>query len=388
MEESTVISVSLLFAAIIGLFWMLYRLRRTTKKRRLNYRCVEVNKPLLALEHPAKINALVTGGSGMLGRELVSCLLKDGGYKVHSLDLFIPEEENHNNEVCSYIQADITNYDDLCTAMRGMDVVFHTAAILPTVMGATNDDFERVVVKGTENVITACKECGVKRLIYTSTADVVISKGEIGVDDTDEDHPLPKDPLNAYVSTKGRAETAVLAANGRDGLITGALRPGGILELIIYPKLNHLMYIGDRERMLPLVTCGDLAKAHLQLEKILAKTDSSSIAGKAFNLSCSISEKELDDFVATEKGDGQIARKLPMPVFILLTYINVIGHWLTGISPINSVMTLMALDILKLKFHTYSSAHAQSEVGWKPTPWRSVVKRIIKEWKETKKKTE
>ena len=348
---------------------------------------MKVNKALLELDDPTKINALVTGGSGMLGREIVSCLLKDRGYKVHSLDLFLPKEENRNGEVCSYIQADITNYNDLCTAMKGMDVVFHTAAILPTVMGATTDNFERVVVKGTENVITACMEYKVKRLIYTSTADVVISKGEMGVDDTDEDHPLPKDPLNAYVSTKGRAETAVLAANSSwDGLTTGALRPGGILELVIYPKLKHLMYIGDRERMLPLVACGDLAKAHLQLEKLLANTySSSSVAGKAYNISCSIPEKELDDLVATEKGDGRIARKLPMLVFILLTYINVMGHWLTGTAPINSVMTFMALDILKLKFHTYSSIHAQSELGWKPTPWRSVVKRIIKEWKETNK---
>ena len=328
MEES--VAIALLFAAVIGLFWMLYTLKRTTTNRRINYRCAEVNKALLELQNDSangRINALVTGGSGMLGREVVSHLLKDGGYKVHSLDLFIPEAKKRNSEVCSYIQADITNYDDLCTAMRGMDVVFHTAAILPTVMGATDADFERVIVQGTKNVITVCRECKVKRLIYTSTADVVISKGEVGVDNTDEYHPFPKEPLNAYVSTKGRAETAVLAANGRDGLVTGALRPGGILEMVVYCKLKHLMYIGDRERILPLVACGDLAKAHLLLDKILANTDSSSAAaGKAFNLSCNIPEKELDNLVAFEKDNGQMARKLPMPVLILLTYLNVIGH--------------------------------------------------------------
>ena len=386
MEES--IGVPVLFIAVIGLLWMLHKLKRTTKKRKINYRCVEVDRAALLDDRLARINALVTGGSGMLGREIVSCLLTDGGYKVHSLDLFIPEEENCNSEVC-YVQADITNYDDLCTATRGMDVVFHTAAILPTVMGATNADFDRIIVQGTENVIAACKECRVKRLVYTSTADIVISKGDVGVDNTDEDHPFPKEPLNAYVCTKGKAETAVLAANGRDGLTTGALRPGGILELVLYPKLKHLMYIGDRERMLPLVACGDLAKAHLQLDKILANTESSSqsqsAAGRAFNLSCSIPEKELDDLVATEIGNGQMARRLPMSIFILLTYFNVISHWLTGIAPINSVMTLMALDILKLKFHTYSSSQAQSELGWRPTPWKGIVKRLIKEWKETKK---
>jgi sterol-4alpha-carboxylate 3-dehydrogenase (decarboxylating) len=382
MEESI---LPLLFVTTIGLLWMLYRLKI---KRLINYRCVEVNRTLFD-DDSAMINALVTGGSGMLGREIVSCLLKDGGYKVHSLDLFIPDLEYRNSGVCSYIQADVTNYDDFCKATRGMDVIFHTAAILPTVMGATNADFDRVIVQGTANVITACKECKVKRLVYTSTADVVISKGVMGVDNTDEEHLFPKEPLNAYVSTKGRSETAVLAANGRDGLTTGALRPGGILELVLYPKLKHLVYIGDRERMLPLVACGDLAKAHLQLDKILTNTEHSSAAGRAFNLSSSVPEKELDDLVATEKGNGQnlIARRLPMSIFILLTYFNVICHWVTGIAPVNSVMTLMALDILKLKFHTYSSARAQAELGWRPTPWKSIVKRLIKEWKETKKET-
>ena len=97
--------------------------------------------------------------------------------------------------------------------------------------------------------------------------------------------------------------------------------------MVVYRKLKYLMYIGDRERILPLVACGDLAKAHLLLDKILANTDSSSAAaGKAFNLSCNIPEKELDNLVAFEKDNGQMARKLPMPVLILLTYLNVIGH--------------------------------------------------------------
>ena len=68
-----------------------------------------------------------------------------------------------------------------------------------------------------------------------------------------------------------------------------------------------------------------------------------------------------------------------MSIFILLTYFNVIGHWLSGIAPINSLMMLMVLDILKLKFHTYSSSRAQSELGWRPIPWKSIVKRLTKE---------
>ena len=40
---------------------------------------------------------------------------------------------------------------------------------------------------------------------------------------------------------------AVLAANDNETLKTSAVRPGGILEMVVYPKVTHLFYIGDRE---------------------------------------------------------------------------------------------------------------------------------------------
>ena len=374
-----------LVAAVVCLAYVLYKRRKAKGKRRvLTYRVVEVNKPLLESEDPAKINALVTGGSGMLGREIVSCLLKDGGYKVHSLDLFIPEEENRNNEVCSYIQADITNYDDLCIAMKGMDVVFHTAAVIPTILGVSNRDYDEVNLKGTENVIAACKECKVKRLVYTSSVDVVLSKNYAGADNMNEDDPLPKDSLNAYVRTKREAEKAVLAANSENGLTTGAIRPGGIIEMLIRYKLDRPYYMGEKGLFYPVVTSEDVANVHLQLDKVLVQ-DPPLAAGRVYIVATTISERELAETVATELGDGQKAESFSMLFYSLLTYFNVIGYWLTGTAPINPQMTLMVLEFMKLQFHTFSCARAQKELGWTPSPWKDSVKRLVKEWKETKK---
>ena len=114
------------------------------------------------------------------------------------------------HEVCYYIQAGITNYDDLYIAMKGMDVVFHVAAIIPAVMGAPNRDFDDVNLKGTENVITTCKEQKVKRLIYTSSMEFVQGKCLIEVDIIDENYPFPKDSLDAYVRPKREAERLFL----------------------------------------------------------------------------------------------------------------------------------------------------------------------------------
>ena len=73
-------------------------------KQQVSYRRVEVNQT--NAESEEKVNTVVVGGNGGLGKSLVKCLLEDGEYKVHSLDLMIPDEEERNGEVCSYIQAD------------------------------------------------------------------------------------------------------------------------------------------------------------------------------------------------------------------------------------------------------------------------------------------
>ena len=123
-----------------------------------------------------------------------------------------------------------------------MEVVFHTASLIPVSILNTPEAMERVNVKGTKNVIQACQQCGIKRLIYTSTATVTLSKDPtLHTELIDESAPFPKDPLNAYVRTKGEAERAVRDANDEDGLHTCALRLGGILGILTLQ--NHLWKI-------------------------------------------------------------------------------------------------------------------------------------------------
>ena len=65
---------------------------------------------------------------------------------------------------------------------------------------------------GTENVISACKQTSVSRLVHTSTIDVVVGSEEIV--NGDEDTPIPKDFLfPGYPGTKYRAECTVVHAN-------------------------------------------------------------------------------------------------------------------------------------------------------------------------------
>jgi sterol-4alpha-carboxylate 3-dehydrogenase (decarboxylating) len=103
----------------------------------------------------------------------------------------------------------------------------------------------RVNVDGTKAIIEACKLNGVNYLVYTSSAGVTYTGGNIV--DVDERLPLVNESnaYDTYNLTKAEAEKLVLAANGEDGLKTVALRPSGIFGFVddyIMSKLNANWY--------------------------------------------------------------------------------------------------------------------------------------------------
>jgi UDP-glucose 4-epimerase len=118
------------------------------------------------------MKALVTGGSGFLGRHLVKELLKQG-YDTTVYDLDTPPEFWGNNKGLPHldcINGDILDYESLTRAMQGCDVVFHTAAIADL-------DKTRLVprqtmqvnVVGTANCLEAARESGVGRFLFASS---------------------------------------------------------------------------------------------------------------------------------------------------------------------------------------------------------------------------
>ena len=335
-----------------------------------------------------KVNALVTGGNGTLGKEIVRCLLEDGEYNVYSLDLCLPEETDRNKDICQYIQADVTNNDDLLVAFKGVDVVFHVAGVIPQV-SATYKIMHRVNLVGTETVIKVCKECRVKRLIYTSAIGVIVSKDPKQVlNQADENIPFPENPISAYACTKGAAERAVREANGTGELLTCALRPGGLVSTA-YMKmaLSYPAIVGDGSYRYPLVPLRATAEAHLLAEKKLLKEGQASVAAGSAYILCfeeEIIQREITEFVASEV--GKKVEHLPLTVVKILAYVNSIVYRLTGIVVFSPVLSI---EIIKfgVQHHTFSSARAHRELGWPALPpWREVVSKAIKDCTEEPKK--
>jgi 3beta-hydroxy-Delta5-steroid dehydrogenase / steroid Delta-isomerase len=171
---------------------------------------------------------LVTGGSGFVGANLVTALL-DRGYQVRSFDRApsrLPAQPG-----LEALQGDICDPGVVATAVDGIDTVFHTAALIELLGGASvTDEYRKrsfaVNVDGTKNLVHAAQAAGVKRFVYTSSNSVVM--GGQAIAGGDETLPYTDRFNDLYTETKVVAERFVLSQNGIDGLLTCAVRPSGI----------------------------------------------------------------------------------------------------------------------------------------------------------------
>ncbi|MEE3063492.1 MAG: NAD-dependent epimerase/dehydratase family protein [Actinomycetota bacterium] len=171
---------------------------------------------------------LVTGGSGFVGANLVTTLL-DRGYSVRSFDRAPSPLPPHSH--LEVLQGDITDKDSCARAVDGIDTVFHTAAIIELMGGASVTDEYRqrsfaINVGGTQNLVDAGHAAGVQRFVYTSSNSVVM--GGQPIVGGDETLPYTTRFNDLYTETKVVAERFVLSQNGVDGMLTCAIRPSGI----------------------------------------------------------------------------------------------------------------------------------------------------------------
>ena len=313
----------------------------------------------------AKIEVIVTGGCGCLGHEIVHQLLATGKYSVHCLDLFIPPVSKRISSVASYIQTDIANYSDVSRTLQGIEVVFHTAGLMPVTVLNTTKAMERVNTTGTRNVVKACKECGVKRLIHTSSCTVLMSKDRsLDILNMDESCPLPKDPMNAYVRTKGEAELAVREAHG-DKLQTCALRLGGLIGGMDNAATQNMMskdpvLLGKGWQVMSWTAVSSAAHVHLLVERYLAKGPASS--NNVFNV-ISTNSKYADVVSSLSlQNVGKPPKVIPMWLAKIMGLFNEGTFWLTGLIPLDPTVCLSSQEFITP--FIYSTKLAVEELGW------------------------
>ena len=161
--------------------------------------------------------ALVTGGTGFLGRRLVERLLAQGRDVAVLARRPAPELEARG---VRFVRASLDDAAAVQAACAGAGTVFHVAAKVG--VWGRSEEYFRTNVLGTRAVIEGCRRHGVPRLVHTSTPSVVYNGGALA--DADESLPLTGRCPSPYPLSKAAAERDVLAANS-PSLRTVALRP-------------------------------------------------------------------------------------------------------------------------------------------------------------------
>ncbi|HWB14598.1 MAG TPA: NAD-dependent epimerase/dehydratase family protein [Pirellulales bacterium] len=231
------------------------------------------------------MHCLVTGANGFLGRYIVEQLAARGDRvraycRRHATELDALGVET--------FLGDVRDAEQTEAACQGIDVVFHTAAVAG-IWGPWKHFYETNTL-GTRHVIAGCLRHGVQKFVFTSSPSVTFDgREQCGVDET---VPYPQRWLCHYPHTKALAEQEVLAANGRNGLVTCALRP----HLIWGPRDHHLVprvierarhgklvRVGDGKNLIDMVYVENAAAAHLRAADHLFP--GSPVAGRAYFIS-------------------------------------------------------------------------------------------------------
>jgi UDP-glucose 4-epimerase len=149
-----------------------------------------------------RMKALVTGGAGFIGSNLVDALIERGD-DVRVLDNFSTgNRANLEGLEIEVVEGELRSYERVHAAMRGIEVVYHLGA-LGSVLRSVQDPLtsSAVNVEGTLNVLLAARDEGVRRVIFSSSTSVYGLNRELPTAET-----TPPDPISPYGVAKLAAE--------------------------------------------------------------------------------------------------------------------------------------------------------------------------------------
>jgi nucleoside-diphosphate-sugar epimerase len=247
----------------------------------------------------------ISGGAGFLGLHLARRLLADG-HEVRTLDV-VPLDDAELERSVDELRGDIRDRDKVARLVQGADVVVHAAAALP--IQASRGSIRSVNVGGTENVLHAAGEAGVRRVVFISSTAVY------GVP---EKHPIEEDdPLvgvGSYGESKIDAEglcrvAAVETTIVRPKTFIGPERLGVFEILFDWIREGRRIYtLGKGHNRYQLLGVEDLVDA------VVRAAAEPAAARETFNIGATEFGTVRSDLQALIDHAGSSSRLQPVPV--------------------------------------------------------------------------
>lgn len=237
---------------------------------------------------------LVTGGAGFIGSHICERLLKEG-QSVRVLDNFVSGKEANLESIggdVELIRGDIRDARTVAESMKGVDIVFHEAA-LGSVPRSVEDPLTThdVNITGTLNVLLAARSAGARRVVYASSSSVY---GDTEV--LPKHESMTGQPLSPYALSKLAGEHYISVFNRVYGFEAVALRYFNIFGPRQDPESQYAAVIPRFARALlegrqPVIygdglQSRDFTYVENVVEANLLASEAEGAAGRAFNVAC------------------------------------------------------------------------------------------------------
>lgn len=303
---------------------------------------------------------VVTGASGHLGANLVRALLHQG-HSVHALvHLDTAALAGLGMET---IHGDVCDLSSLRCAFEGADVVYHLAGHI-SISPGSSPKLHQVNVEGTRNVVRACLDCRVRRLIHFSSIHALAATPP-GVP-ANESTPLVDDEAGrlSYDQSKARGERIVAEAV-RQGLDAVILAPTAVVGPYDYhpSRFGQVLLALARNRMPIHVSGGfnwvdvrDVVDAALRAEQTAPSGSKYLLSGQWLSL------KEVALLAGNVTGASVSCTAVPLPLARACAPLAEAFCRLTDRTPLFTRYSIEALCQHRLVSHQKAS----SEIAYQP----------------------
>jgi nucleoside-diphosphate-sugar epimerase len=247
----------------------------------------------------------ISGGAGFLGLHLARRLLADG-HDVRTLDV-VPLDDAELERSVDEVRGDIRDREKVRELVDGADVVVHAAAALP--IRASREAIRSVNVGGTENVLRAGDDAGVRRVVFISSTAVY------GVP---EKHPIEEDDPLVGVGWYGESKIDAEGLSRVAAVETTIVRPKtfigperlGVFEILFdWIREGRRIYtLGKGDNRYQLLAVEDLVDA------IVRAGNEPKAARETFNVGATEFGTVRSDLQALIDHAGSSSRLQPVPV--------------------------------------------------------------------------
>lgn len=326
------------------------------------------------------MKTLVTGATGFVGGALTH-RIRSMGWDVTALGRNPVKLNQLEEDGIRVVRADISKKDEVNASFSDFDLVFHCAA-LPSPWGGFEKFYQANVI-GTRNIVQACMDNNISRLVYVSTPSIYFDyNSRLGVKEND---PLPE-PISNYAHTKRLAEEEVDKGSAQ-GLAAVSIRPRALFgegDTVIFPRLiprlqsGRLPILGDGENMVDLTYIQNVVDALL-----LCAESPKNTLGKKYNISNGEPVKiwELVNRICDELGFLHPRRKISRQAAHSVGGTFEFLYSLMPYSP-EPPLTRMSVSMLS-NSTTLDISAAKTELGYQPKiSVEEGVQRFLKWWKE------